>query len=283
MNSLTGSPSKAQTPSDTPAPKKERPEIKWDNPLTTPSPGLTHAVFHSLSMQRDVGYNVYLPPGLQGETKRYPVVYFLHGAGGSESSDAGGFSGLIQKEIETGHIPPVICVFPNGGMSGYVDHPEDKVMVETFITQELIPLIDSKYPTIASANGRAICGFSMGGGGAIRLALKHPDLFSAAASWAGALGSRGPSTDTTTIFILKENVDKIKGHVRLLMIVGENDLTFPAHPPMIQALSDLRIPFEYRVLPGVDHNLGTYYTQTGPDMARFITAGFVTTAQGKAK
>ncbi len=56
---------------------------------------------------------------------------------------------------------------------------------------ELIPLIDRTYRTRADREGRVIAGFSMGGGGAVRLALKHPDLFSAAASWAAALGSRG--------------------------------------------------------------------------------------------
>ena len=69
-------------------------------------------------------------------------------------------------------------------MSGYRDGPEQKIIGETLIIKELLPLVDKSYRTIATRDGRAICGFSMGGGGSIRLALSHPDLFSAAA-WGG--------------------------------------------------------------------------------------------------
>jgi len=266
-------PSPASAGSQT-APQAQRPEVKWNNPDRPSIPGVEHAVLHSSSMDRDMGYNVYLPPGYSDGTPRYPVVYFLHGAGGNENSDAGGFAGLIQKETAAKQIPPVICVFPNGGMSGYMDHPDQKVMVmvETFLIQELIPKIDATYRTVASRAGRTLCGFSMGGGGAIRLAVKHPDLFSAAASWAAALHSRDAANDPAAL--AKENAEKIKGRVRLLLIVGDKDMTYAGHAPFIQALMDLKIPFDYRVLPGLDHNLGAYYEQTGADLVRFVTAGF---------
>lgn len=251
------------------APKRE---VKW-NDLDHPSiPGVTHGILHSASMDRDVGYNVALPPGYDDSNRRYPVVYFLHGAGGTESSDAGGFSALVQKEIAAKRIPPVICVFPNGGMSGYRDHPETKVMVETMLIQELMPLIEQKYRTIASAEGRAICGFSMGGGGAMRLAVKYPNLFSAGASWAASFGRSNDSTSAAAL--VKENAEKIRGHVRLLCIVGDKDFTQGSHPAFLDALKDAKLPVEYRVLPGVDHNLGAYYEQTGMELVDFVTAGF---------
>jgi enterochelin esterase-like enzyme len=253
-------------------PPRQANEVKWNSPPTSPIPGVEHNVLHSPSMDRDVGYNVYLPPDYAEGKRRYPVVYFLHGAGGTESSDAGGFSGLIRKEVEAKHIPSVICVFPNGGMSGYRDNPEQKIMGETLIIKELIPLIDGKYRTIATQEGRTICGFSMGGGGSIRLALKHPDLFSAAASWAAALGSRDAAVSPAAL--ARQNVEKINGKVRLLLIVGDKDLTYSSHAPFIEALKELKLPYEYQVLPGVEHNLGVYYEQTGPKMVKFVTSGF---------
>jgi len=246
--------------------------VHWNHPPSSPIPGVEHGVLHSASMDLDVGYNVFLPPGYAESKSKYPVIYFLHGAGGTETSDAAGFSGLVRKEIDAKTIPPVICVFPNGGMSGYRDAPERKIMGETLIVKELIPLIDKKYRTIDTREGRVVCGFSMGGGGAIRLALKHPELFSAAASWAGALGSRG--TYVSPMDMAKENADKIRGKVRFLLIVGDKDPTFGTHAPVIDAFKDLKIDYEYQALPGVDHNLGAYYEQTGPKLVKFVAAGF---------
>ncbi|HVK04934.1 MAG TPA: alpha/beta hydrolase-fold protein, partial [Armatimonadaceae bacterium] len=252
----------------------QRREVRWNNPDGPAIPGVEHGVLRSPSMDREVGYNVYLPPGYKDGKDRYPVVYFLHGAGGNENSDAGGFSALVRKQIEAKAIPPVICVFPNGGMSGYADRPEQKVMGETLIVRELIPHIDAKYRTVAAREGRAVCGFSMGGGGAIRLALKYPDLFAAAGSWAGALGARrgGPTGSPATL--VKENADKVRGRVRLLLVVGDKDMTYGGHPALVAALKDSKIAHEYEVLPGVGHDLGAYHQKTGERMVRFVAAGF---------
>jgi enterochelin esterase-like enzyme len=256
-------PAQAQQP-------RQRPEVKWNNPERPAIPNVEHGVLHSPSMDRDVGFNVYLPPGYAEGKRKYAVVYFLHGAGGNENSDAGGFSGMVQKEMQAKHIPEVICVFPNGGMSGYADHLDQKVMGETLIIKEIIPYVDAHYRTLTTREGRAVCGFSMGGGGAIRLALKYPDLFCAAASWAAALGSRNGAADPSTL--AKDNVKKISGRVRLLLIVGDKDLTFPSHAPLIQTFDELKIPYTYIKLPGVDHNLGIYHQQTGTQLVQFIAA-----------
>ena len=246
----------------------KRPDVKWNDPPTAPLPNVEHFVFHSPVMERDMGYNVYLPPSYATDKRRrYLVVYFLHGAGGTETADAGGFSGLLAREITAGHIPPVICVFPNGGMSGYADHPETKVMMETFLIRELIPQIDRDYRTIAKREGRALCGFSMGGGGSMRLAVKYPDMFCAAASWAAALGSRGGESASD---LARKNEKKIRGRVRLLLIVGDKDLTYSSHAPFLKTLDDLKIPYTYHELPGVEHNLGVYYDKTGTEFAHFV-------------
>jgi endo-1,4-beta-xylanase len=165
----------------------------------------------------------------------------------------------------------VICVFPNGGMSGYQDRPDEKVMGETLIVKELVPLIDRTYRTRANRNGRVLTGFSMGGGGAVRLALKHPELFSAAGSWAGALvprrGGFPPELET-------ENLRRTAGKVRLLLIVGDKDLTFGSHQPVAKNLKEAEFPHQHRVLEGVSHRLDVYYEKTGDELVRFLTAGF---------
>lgn len=250
------------------AQQKPRP-IKWNNPDAPRSPGVEHKNFKSKSMDTEVGYCVYTPPGYADGKARFPVVYFLHGAGGNENSDAGGFSGLVARAVKDKKMPPVICVFPNGGMSGYADRPETKTMGETLIIKELIPHIDADYRTIASREGRVIAGFSMGGGGAVRLALKHPDMFSVAASWAGAFRKGGASPDDP-VALAEKNIEQIKGKLRLLLVVGDKDLTYEGHKPVVDKLKDLGIAHEWIVLPGVDHNLGVYYQKTGEDFVRFL-------------
>lgn len=251
--------------------QQARKETKWNNPDAPRIPGVEHGSFRSPSMEVEVGYSVSLPAGYAQSDKRYPVIYFLHGAGGNENSDAAGFSRLVAKLAEAKKVPPVICVFPNGGMSGYQDRPEKKVMGETLLIKELIPLVDRTYRTQSIREGRVIAGFSMGGGGAVRLALKHPDLFSAAGSWAGALGSRGGAAPAE---LEAANLRRVAGRVHLLLVVGDKDSTYARHKPVVQSLKEAEYPFRYRVLEGVAHNLGLYYEKTGEEMALFLSEGF---------
>jgi endo-1,4-beta-xylanase len=251
--------------------KETRSETKWNNPDGPKMPGVEHGSFRSASMDVEVGYNVALPAGYARGGKRYPVVYFLHGSGGSENSDVGGFSRLAARMAAEKKVPPVICVFPNGGMSGYRDDPARKVMGETMIVKELIPLIDKTYRTHAHREGRVVAGFSMGASGAVRLAFKYPDVFSAAGSWAGAGGARGGVPPAQ---LEPDNLRRLAGRVRLLLIVGDKDQTYATYKPLVQNLEEAKYPFRYRVLDGVPHSLGLYYEKTGEEMVRFLTAGF---------
>jgi endo-1,4-beta-xylanase len=181
-------------------------------------------------------------------------------------------AGLVAQK----KIAPVICVFPNGGMSGYRDRPDEKAMGETLIIKELIPLIDKQYRTIAKPEGRTIAGFSMGGGGAVRLAIKHPDLFSAAASWAAAIRFR---EDDPSFQV--ERLSGLKDRVRLLMIVGEKDQTRAGHAPLLERLQQAKLPVEYQELPDVGHDLGKYYELTGEKLVTFVASGFTKSSSGE--
>lgn len=256
----------AQSPA-TPAPKRE---VIWNNPPEKPSALVSHHELASQAMQRTVGYTLYLPPGYTDAADRdFPVVYFLHGAGGNENADGPAFAGIVDRLIRADRVPAVICVFPNGGMSGYRDHPESGINVETMLIEDLIPTIDATYRTQARREARVIGGYSMGGGGAIRLALTHPDLFSAAASWAGAV------VDFRSGEIPRElSVDKLRDQsptVRVLMITGYDDeVTHRGHWPFVELLRDAKYPFTLRTLRGVPHNLGRYYELTGEEFALFL-------------
>lgn len=127
--------------------------------------------FRSAALNRDMRYRVVLSASIAAGAK-LPVVYLLHGGGGnfrdwSNDSDVAAFA-------ERG----LILVMPEGDDSYYMnaaERPQDRY--EDYIVNDLIADVESKFPVAAGRANRAIVGVSMGGFGAIKLALSHPDLF----------------------------------------------------------------------------------------------------------
>ena len=254
----------------TQTPDRRRPggrEIKWVNPDIPNLRGLTHKVLNSESMGHDVGYVVWTPRDFDESKKtRYPVVYFLHGAGGSEKSDSAGFASRVAAAIREGDFPKAICVFPNGGMSGY------RGKVESMIVDELIPRIDKDYPTKAESAGRVVCGFSMGGAGSVYLSIRHPELFCGAGSWGGALSFRGRAEESPLLPRAKQNAKKLKATgYALITINGDQDRP-DAFKPLQELLKENGISHNSVVLKDTNHNLGKYYERAGDTMIKFLAA-----------
>ena len=235
--------------------------VSWVNPKLPDGPGLTHRILDSKAMEREVGYVVWTPRDFDASGRtRYPVVYFLHGMGGNESADAAGFSDLVGRGIRDGILPPMLCVFPNGGRSGYRGN------VEKMILEELIPLIDSTYPTRAQANARGVAGFSMGGSGAVRFWILHPELFCVAGSWGGGMGRESDAL----LAAVDRNVEALRQRPHGVFLVnGEQDRP-EAFRPLAEKLRALNIDQEMVVLPETPHNLGLYYQRAGTNMIRFL-------------
>ncbi len=156
--------------------------------------------------------SVYLPPSYDEGGGAFPVIYFLHGAFGDHAQWSV-LGSMIEPLIIAGDMPPVIIVFPNGdsihGGSMYVNS-ELNGNYEDFIVFELVDFIDTNYRTIKNRNGRAIAGHSMGGYGAMYLAMQHPDVYSAVYSHSGILHFEEFMLPLTAE-ILSENPDVMKG------------------------------------------------------------------------
>lgn len=251
----------AQSDARAQRPRDRQSPVSWVNPDLPDGAGLTHHVLASQALGHEVGYVVCTPPGFDASRDtRYPVIYFLHGLGGNETSDSAGFSSLIARGIRDSSVPPVICVFPNGGRSGY------RGSVETMIAQELIPLIDKSYPTKAEAKSRAVAGFSMGGAGAVRLSILHPELFCAAGSWGGGMW-RGADA---ILAAAEEGADTLRGHKYAALLVNGDQDRPDAFEALARKLSDLKILHEVVVVQETPHNLGLYYERAGERMTAFL-------------
>src|SRR4030095_7594109 len=127
-------------------------------------------------------YRLYLPPDYETSgTRRYPVIYFLHGASvDSKRPIVAGYVARIDAAIRSGVMPPVIVVIPQGlNQNRWIDSRDGSKPMESIIIKNLIPHIDATYRTIASREGRAIEGHSMGGFGALHNGFNNPDLFAA--------------------------------------------------------------------------------------------------------
>ncbi len=136
----------------------------------------------------------------QATSARYPVVYLLHGGAGGNSAQWTSAGGAAEH-ITAGQ--QVIVVMPDGGKVGWftnwVDQSRGTQRWADFYLTQVIPWVDVNFRTVASRNGRAIAGLSMGGYGAVRLAQDRPDLFASVASFSGAvdLGDLGTRTVVT--------------------------------------------------------------------------------------
>lgn len=143
-------------------------------------------------------YGVYLPPGYEGGAKRYPVVYLLHGFGGNARSLAVP-AAAIDDMLRQAGAPDMMLVFVDGsncyGGSFYGRSPTIG-NYEEYIARDLVQHIDSKYRTLARPESRGITGFSMGGYGALHLALLYPDVFAVVVAQAGLYDWRA-RTDAT--------------------------------------------------------------------------------------
>ena len=129
--------------------------------------------------------SVYLPPSYDTGDTRYPVLYYLHGGGGDHGQWVGaGIQTAMDSMIEEGEVIEMIIVMPSAPKSWYANSSV-KGNYEDCIVEDLVEFIDGKYLTLAQRESRAIGGRSMGGNGALDLAFRHPDVYSAVVSHGG--------------------------------------------------------------------------------------------------
>jgi len=150
--------------------------------------------FNSKSLGKDVAYVVDLPPSYASGDKKYPVVYLLHGL--FESSgfyERRGLSAAFAAAREKGELPELIVVVADGANSFYVNGPAGAY--EDMIVKDLVEHVEQSYRAVPGRAGRALFGVSMGGYGALRMAFKYPERFSAVATHSAMLLEKIPTAE----------------------------------------------------------------------------------------
>jgi S-formylglutathione hydrolase FrmB len=148
-----------------------------------------YKAFPSKLLGRDLRYGVYLPPSYNGSASRYPVLYFLHGLNENEMrwSTRGHTDLMLDRMVADKKIGEFIIAIPFAAQSFYTNTRDGREKWEDAIVGEFLPMIESTYRVNATRAKRGISGISMGGYGALKIAMKRPELFGSASAHSPAL------------------------------------------------------------------------------------------------
>ncbi|WP_020526626.1 alpha/beta hydrolase [Flexithrix dorotheae] len=229
----------------------------------------------------DVNYSVYLPADYDHSERSYPVVYLLHGYTDNETAwvQFGEVDRTADQAIASGEIPPMIIIMPDGGVTFYINDHKGKEKWEDMFVEEFIPSIEKKFRIRSKKEFRGIAGLSMGGYGSAIMAMKHPDMFAAAAPFSAAFFpsedfAKMPKENYDRTFaklfgeglegedrinahfkanspfeVAKNNTEAIK-KVKWYIDCGDDDFLYKGNDQMHSLLRDLEIQHEYRVRDG---------------------------------
>ena len=221
---------------------------------------------YSEVMDKSIPNLIITPQDYQQKKESFPVLYLLHGAGGYFSNWMFRVPEIEKYASDYG----IIIVCPDGNKtSWYFDSPVDSSsQYETYISKELISLVDKKYNTIQSKNGRAITGLSMGGHGALYIAFKHQDMFGATGSMSGGvdiipfaskwnihevLGSYETNKELWKQNTVINMIHLLNGQLKIILDCGTEDFFTEVNQVLHEKLIAHEIPHEYSTRPG-NHN-----------------------------
>jgi S-formylglutathione hydrolase FrmB len=191
---------------------------------------------------------IYLPRDYTASTKRYPVLYLLHGIGDTQKEFTGdtiqnnNIKDLMNAGIDANKFGEMIIVMPNENTNLFGSFYTNSSVTGNwadFTTIELVDFIDTKYRTIAKASSRAVAGHSMGGFGALTLAMKHPDIFSVTYGMNAALicfcGEITPNNPAIVKSVKAKNLDELlatQSSIAIgLLTVSQAFSPNPSRPP----------------------------------------------------
>lgn len=221
----------------------------------------------SAAMKKSIPATVVLPDSYESDTaRRFPVLYLLHGYGGDSTS----WLKIKPNLQQLATLYSMIIVCPDGATSWYWDSPKDpQLRYQTYVSEELVKQIDSKYRTIAERKGRAITGLSMGGHGGLWLGINRSDVFGACGSMSGgvdirpfpynwdmykSLGSYADNEELWDSHTVMNIVGKINARpLKIIIDCGTSDFFYRVNEELHKKLLYYNVPHDYITREGV-HN-----------------------------
>ena len=210
---------------------------------------------------------VYVPPGYdETRNRRYPVLYLLHGFANDHHSwhRYGRANDILDNLLAQRTIQPFLVVMPLGYGGAHVNGDGtgippaaagafggDAALYERDLLEDIIPMIDGKYRTIANRKNRAIVGFSMGGGQAGRFGLRHLETFSHVGIMSAGMAGGPDSEPMATLAANPAGANKL---IDLLWIAcGTEDTALKGAKTLHQALEQAGVTHTYLETEGAHH------------------------------
>ena len=224
-----------------------------------------------------------LPDGYEASGEDYPIIFFLHGGGGGETTWAP-LTEVVKAAWANGSLPPSIVVMVDAQRSLYMDYKDGSEKWESFYLTEFVPFIQRRFRVSDDRDDIAIMGISMGGLGSLRMAFKRPDLFGTVAAMEPGIESRVEWDDLTgrdthyrkdvypvvfgdpvdkdywqqnhPTFIAARDAEKLRDSgLNIYLEVGDEDMVYLHYGTEVlhRTLWDNQVKHEYRLVRGADH------------------------------
>ena len=254
----------------------------------------------SAILGKEMKYSVYLPFDYKTSNRNYPILYLLHGLGDDDSGwvQFGEIGFYADKAIANGETTPMVIIMPDGLRSFYINSADGNLKYEDYFLKELMPAVENLYRIRKTRDYRAIAGLSMGGYGAFNYALKHPELFCAAAPLSAAIftneemenlddkayadlgaviygsglkaGNRVQANNqqNSTLKLIDSKSPESLKSVRWFIDCGDDDFLINGNMAVHSAFREKNIPHQFKVRSGA-HNW-TYWRTAMPDVLRFL-------------
>jgi enterochelin esterase-like enzyme len=255
--------------------------------LTSPAPPpsaarVVEGSFWSASLARNMPLTVYLPQSYDSSSRPFPVLYMLHGLGGSNKDwQRWGLFDTATQLISKGEVPPMIIVTPAGESGYWIDHFNGGPRYGSYIARDLVAHIDATYRTLPGGQFRAIGGMSMGAHGALQLALNNPGEFSIVGAHSLVLrtkqqafaffGDQQYYEKHDPVSILAKSPERARW-LRIWIDIGRSDSWFKSTNAFRQQLVSQAIPHDWRDWEG-GHD-AAYCSAHIVDYLRYYGAAF---------
>ena len=199
-------------------------------------------------------YSIYLPEGYD-QTKKYPVLYMLHGYGGNNNDwlqdntgglwAGGGTMPAYAKAFAEKGGKEMIIVAPDGKNLFYCNGYDGSSNYMSYFFEEFVPYIESTYSIKAERSSRAIGGLSMGGYGSLYYGLLHPEMFCHVYACSAAISVGGVAPDLVKYISAASSEGRIKGLPELTLEMGTEDSLLPNNESFVNTLDSFNVPYEY--------------------------------------
>lgn len=239
-------------------------------------------------------YSVYLPKSYHSEPDRqYPILYLLHGVFDTNKGwqERGHLQDVANRLINSEEAVEMIVVLPDAGTewNGYFNM--DGWPYETYFFEEFLPFIENTYRVKEGRENRAIAGLSMGGGGTLVYAQKHPEMFSSAYALSAlttlgegeGLNQQDPKfaelnrtvRENSAVQFVADADETTKEKLRTVrwyVDCGDDDFLLEANIAFVQEMKKAQIPLQFRVRDG-GHEW-EYWHSGLYEVLKFVSFGF---------